>query len=238
MPAQRSLPFAASLEVVVARYDESVAWTKNLPAGVRATIYDKGPPPVAEGHLPLPNIGREAHSYLQHIVQRYDSLAPLTFFCQGKPFDHAPDLHRRVRAAATVGPEEGTGFCWLGFMADTDDARGRRLFVPWSKNRDGRELPVGEFYQDLFGEPAPEEFRFRPGGQFAARDSRIRFRSLDFYRRALALSIERRDAAHCFERIWDAVFGVVGVDPAAMGGQTCLYEKPIRRLLDQQGAKR
>ena len=35
-----------------------------------------------EGSAVLPNVGRESHSYLHHIVSRYDELAPWTVFTQ------------------------------------------------------------------------------------------------------------------------------------------------------------
>ena len=44
-------------------------------------IYDKSPSPVA-GSRPLPNVGRESHTYLHHIVSNYDSLADWTVFSQ------------------------------------------------------------------------------------------------------------------------------------------------------------
>ena len=58
----------------------------------------------------------------------------------------------------------------------------------------------------------------------------MRARPREFYSRALALSEGFLDAGHCFERLWDRVFGVVGVDAAALGGEPVRYLKPIRRL--------
>jgi hypothetical protein len=198
------------------------------------TIYDKGgdldPAAFPRAALArLPNVGREAQTYLFHIVTRWDSLAPVTVFCQGHPFDHVHDLHRVLRALAQGEPAV-QGFRWLGFIIDTDDARGRRLFVNWSRNEDRRELRLDEFHRLLFGEPAPEPVRFRPGAQFVATAERIRSRPRELYVRALDLAATFPDAAHCFERLWDRVFGVVGVDPQVLGDRPCVYLKPIRRL--------
>jgi hypothetical protein len=236
-----------SVEVVVARYQERVEWTRKVPPSARVTIYDKGgdlgplrrrfgtPPEIRQ----LPNLGREAQTYLRHILDCYDSLAPITLFCQGHPFDHASDLHQVLRGVAagrsTPRMADGSepipgGFRWLGFIIDTDDARGRRLFVNWSKNEDRRELRADLFCEALFGAPAPEWLRFYPGGQFLVTAERVRARPREFYERALALSESFPDAAHCFERTWDRIFGVEGVDPALLGGELCRYLKPIRRL--------
>ena len=225
-------PVTESVELVVARYREDIAWVRNVPGCVRVSVYDKGGgagmPEGAVG-IPLPNVGREAHTYLWHIVERYESLAPVTVFCQGHPFDHAHDLHRVVRAMAS-GVRRVEDFLWLGFIIDTDDPRGRRLFVPWGGNPEGRELPVDEVHAALFGEACPGRVRFYPGGQFAVTAGCVRSRPRGFYERALELAAADDLHAHCFERIWDRVFGVCGVDEGRMGGGDTVYLKPIRRL--------
>jgi hypothetical protein len=48
--------------------------------------------------LNLPNVGREADTYLRHIVQNYEGcLADVTVFCQGNPFEHSPDFLKLLR---------------------------------------------------------------------------------------------------------------------------------------------
>ena len=42
--------------------------------------------------VPLPNVGREADTYLHHILARYDDLADVVVFCQGNPLDHCPQF--------------------------------------------------------------------------------------------------------------------------------------------------
>lgn len=211
-----------SLELVVARYLEDLSWLRNIPPQIRATIYDKSP----SGNLE--NVGREAHTYLHHICARYDSLAPTTLFCQGKPFDHCFDFRRTLRELVQKPFQEQ--FHWLGHIIDTDDARGLTLFVPWSKNPGRNELDLKGFHRALFGSDGPDEYLFQLGGQFIASRELILARPLDFYRLALQISTEFPDAAHCFERSWDKVFGVVGVDLAAMNGAKTRYLKPVRRL--------
>jgi hypothetical protein len=219
------------LELVVARYQEDLAWLKRVPRDFRVTIYDKNEGEHWEGSIPLPNLGREAHTYLHHIIKRYESLADLTVFCQGKPFDHAYDFRHQLIALAK-DPGAVTDFRWMGHIMDTDDNRGRRLFVPWSKNEDGRELDIAGAYRALFAEDGPETFTFYLGAQFAVTGDLIRRRPRSFYEQALEVSL-LPDAAHCFERMWDRVFGVQGVADEWQG-QT-KYLKPIRRL-DESGA--
>ena len=221
-----------SIELVVARYAEDVGWLRNIPHQIRVTVYDKNPSEALPDARRLPNIGREAHTYLHHIVQRYETLAPVTVFCQGKPFDHAFDFHRTLRdlAGQNTTDCDANSFQWLGHVIDTDDARGRRLFVPWSKNEDGRELNMNGFHRALFDCDGPQEYIFRLGAQFGITREQIRNRPREFYEKALNLSISFPDAAHCFERSWDKVFGVTGVDLEWLAGRRTVYLKPIRRI--------
>jgi len=226
------------VELVVARWREELKWLRRVPPSVRISIYNKGdvlelPPAIAArpglSVTELPNEGREAHSYLTHLCHRYESLAPMMVFCQGHPFDHAPDFHNRLVALAE-DMEIPDPFLWYGFLDETDDPRGRRLFVPWSKNTDGRELSTGRLYEELFGMPTPSAFHFRGGAQFAVTAEAIRCRPRDFYERALAFSAAIPDAAHSFERFWDRVFGLPVIDPALLGPEGVRYLKKIRRL--------
>lgn len=210
-----------SLELVVARYLEDLSWLRNIPPQIRATTYDKSP----SGNLP--NVGREAHTYLLHLCARYDDLAPVTVFCQGKPFDHCFDFRKTLRELVQT-PFAGD-FRWLGHVIDTDTSDGA-LFKVWSKNRGGEGIDIAGFHRELFGFEGPDEYVFTLGGQFIVSRELIRQRPLDFYRHALRLSTDFPEAAHCFERTWDRVFGVMGVDLALMNGQRTRYLKPVRRL--------
>jgi len=76
---------------IQSRYHEDVQWCMRF----NCTVYNKGHEvQMAEGPdlrwRQLPNIGREAHTWLAHIEKYYDALADTTVFMQGDPFDHFP----------------------------------------------------------------------------------------------------------------------------------------------------
>ena len=88
-------------EIVVARYNESVDWLRCFePRMLR--IYNKGTSLESIPNTVLPNVGREAHTYLQHIVNHYDQLSPYVMFtqagltnnegCLTNPFDFVTEL--------------------------------------------------------------------------------------------------------------------------------------------------
>ena len=218
-----------SFELVVAHYNEDLRWLRNIPPQIRTTVYDKNPEQGHPGAKLLPNVGREAHTYLHHICARYETLAPLSVFCQGKPFDHCFDFRKTLRELVQ-NPAEVSGFRWLGHIIDTDDKRGLRLYVPWSKNLERHELDIAGFHRALFGQEGPEHYVFQLGAQFAITSELVRSRPLSFYQHALEVSIEFPDAAHCFERTWDKVFGVAGIDMDWLAGRETVYLKPVRRL--------
>lgn len=217
-----------TIELVVAHYQENLNWLRKVPASIQKTIYTKAETPLAPGHLPLPNVGREAHTYLHHIVNRYDSLADYTIFCQGKPFDHAFDFHARLRALAAGNLPEKP-FTWVGHIIDTDTPDGE-LFKAWSKNETGEGLNLAGFHQSLLGTTGPEAYPFVLGAQYIAGRELIHDKPLSFYQNALNLTTTFPQAAHCYERMWDCLFGVEGIDRSWLEGRKTVYLKRIKRL--------
>lgn len=84
-----------SLQIVISRYSESIEWTKGIE---RCIIYNKGSPIITDHSvITLPNIGREGHTFLHHIIEHYDTLDEYTMFLQGFPFDHCPFLEQILK---------------------------------------------------------------------------------------------------------------------------------------------
>ena len=63
--------------------------------------------------IPLPNVGRESHTYLYHIIQKYDHYNlecgggrfgnndGAVVFLQGHPFDHSPNIIKNINKYKT-----------------------------------------------------------------------------------------------------------------------------------------
>lgn len=79
-----------SKKCVVAWYKEKIEWVEKIP--IPTVVYRKSEitSPDFKGVtvLDLPNIGREGHTYLTHIIDNYENLEDITFFLQGNPWDH------------------------------------------------------------------------------------------------------------------------------------------------------
>ena len=75
-------------EIVIAKYNENLLWCNKYK--YLATIYDKSKNPI-KNSIQLPNVGRESHTYLYHIINNWDKLADNTLFTQGGfTADHNP----------------------------------------------------------------------------------------------------------------------------------------------------
>ena len=219
-PAKPTVPGASearTVEVVVARYREDVSWTAGLVWPV--TVYDKSGEELP-GAVPLPNVGREAHTYLTHILRRYPDFPDQTVFLQGDPFFHLTAdgeagtaelrelLCERLERNAPFG-----GLAWFRLRCDglgrphhMADPSHRGKWKGW-----GKDIPVAEVFTALFRRPAPNEFIARAAtGIFHVSRDRLLTRPRPFYERALALVLadpeDERNTGHAFERLWHLLF--------------------------------
>lgn len=78
------------IELVIARYNEKLEWLNKEPfCNYYHTIYNKGNDLNFCSNfktlrtISLNNIGRESHTYLSHIILRYDTLPKLTIYLPG-----------------------------------------------------------------------------------------------------------------------------------------------------------
>ena len=205
------------VKVIIARYTEDVSWADEL--GYDYVVYDKGGD-CGNECMSLPNIGREAHSYFTHIVREYDQLADVNVFVQGDPFDHIDqhgggdvEMLRSIIADVVDRGAPFRGFAWfrlncdrLGRPHDLHDPKYQGRWAGW-----GKDIPVGEVYESLFGAPCPEKIIARGlTGNFAVTRDRIRVRPVSFYERALRMTEADPDDAgntgHAFERLWQHIF--------------------------------
>lgn len=205
------------IRVIIARYCEDVSWATGL--GCAHVVYDKGGDLGPEAR-PLPNIGREAHTYFTHIVNEYETLAPLNVFLQGDPFDHLDDRGRTsvetLRKSLEDVADRGMPFKGLAWFKLRCDRLGRPhdLRKPENEGRWpgwGRDIPVGELFERLFGVPMPGEILCRaPTGNFCVTGERIRTRPRAFYAYCLRLieddPRDERNTGHAFERLWQHIF--------------------------------
>ena len=162
------------MDIVVSRYNEDVSWTKQLP---NVRIYNKGAPlPEPFAATPLPNVGREGHTYYHHIVTHYDTLAEHTAFVQGNPFDHSPHVLANIAYFNSQLHENiSLEFAYISeYLFDCN--------LAGCHHHPG--LPMVDVYEQLFGERLyAKPFVFGGGAQFVVSRAVIYRRPQAFYQK-------------------------------------------------------
>jgi len=202
-----------SIQAVVARYREDVSWVREL--SFPAMVYDKSG--SGQG-VPLPNVGREAHTYLTHILRTYPDFPDYTVFVQGDPFRHMAEGAgpRELDALVRDKAAKGAGFFGLAWYRIRCDGLGRPHDMRDESKRGrwagfGKDIPVAALFEILFAAKAPRTFMCgSPAGLFAVSRERILARPPGLYRLALAaVEADPDDAAntgHALERLWQVIF--------------------------------
>ena len=201
-------------ELVVAWYKEDVSWIRQRGFESSTTLYAKGGGDVEARCSPsrtveLPNVGREGHTYLAHILQNYDDLADVTFFLQGDPVFHCPQIFDLVdrQRDANGASEEFPPMMNPGKLYTVHDFHCHY----WSQGR----CVMQKMYRELFvdGAVASSEFTFGSGAIMSVTRDGIRARSLAFWQRCMSYVDHHVDPqeGYALERIWGLLFDVSNV---------------------------
>jgi len=188
-----------SLDIVVAHHNEDLLWLKDV--AQYCTVYVKGSVP---GCFPrfgkirqLPNIGREGHTYLYHIILNYDKLADITIFVQGAIDDHvACSITDMTEACSRM---DGSSV----LIFPSSDAVSRELVrfdewegIQWACHpcldkwatmgmKSANSTPAEYFAQYLGNGSIPLCLGYVSGAVFAVPRRLIQSRSLKFYERLM-----------------------------------------------------
>ncbi|KAI9700954.1 MAG: hypothetical protein M1820_006599 [Bogoriella megaspora] len=221
-------------EIVVAHFNEDLSWLQ--PFTQNASIYSKGHSPTPSDayrqNTKLPNIGRESHTYLYHIVSRYDTLADITLFVQGSPSSvSSPRCHTNLTITQlrdktmgmsagemmTFGPEGNFKRfdSWNGIDWKDDVSHAH-----WLSHQNGNHLwadyTPAQFYLEAFGHDHPASVGYVEGAFFAVRASTICSRPRALYEHLLDKFVQldhvNPEIGHYMERFWGEIF-TEGRDP-------------------------
>ena len=164
-------------QLIVARYKENIDWVHDC--GIPYIIYDKGGDGLG---VALLNTGREAHTYLHHIINNYDNLADITIFCQGDPTPNCAGIGDFL-ARANREVADYSGLSRELLMEDVDCYTSLKQ----------RLLGFSTIYY------------FSQGANFAVTKERIQFRSLDFYQELMSIVLGHH-GPWLMERLWESIF--------------------------------
>lgn len=175
--------------LVIARYNEDIEWVKNI--NFSYIIFNKGED-INIPHSKLPNIGREADTYLNYIVNNYNNLSEYTILSQGNPFEHCKDFINKINSFN--GGED------LIFLSD------------WIVEEDINGFPYATEY-DLFNNflklrinEKIEGFKFPAGAQYIVHKNLITSKTLEWWEFCYQIFKQNDKSAWTFERFWPIIF--------------------------------
>lgn len=207
--------------IVVAHYNEDLSWLND--AKDACTVYSKGGEKNAPSYpyTPLPNIGREGHTYLHHIVEHYNDLPDVTIFLQGNIDDHVViGTKEIVDISRNTKPGEVTTFSFRELeLFDLWDGIPWELYPSWKRwssiPRVNATKTPGQYWRQFFKKEVPESVGFQPGALFAAHRDTIQQYPQELYREMLnelflgEMAHVNPETGHHMERFWLAMW-----DPA------------------------
>ena len=197
-------------ELVIARYNEDILWSRNFSKCTLTTVYNKGKAHPKGLHetarsVQLPNVGREAHTFLHHIVRHYDHLATTTIFFQGA-------INTRVEQR--LGPPERYMRNGVDrFYGNNVRAMGRRNGYGWHLHSDSVRASghtLGSFFANVLHRNLSQSSPWVPGAYFSVGRNAVHRNSRRYYQRIMQntnLSVHSApEEAHFMERAWMSIF--------------------------------
>jgi len=193
-----------NIDIIISKYKEDLSWVDKLKDNKSINnvfIYNKDIEHQDDLQINLPNIGREAHTYLYHIVHNYEKLNEINIFLQGNPFDHSKNLFWHINQLKT------NNIKIYPFNKITIEDK-------YSIHRNHKIHPNGlyiSYFMDfLFDHKLDinENILVNYGAQFACAKKNIINRPKDFYRFLLKFASYEQNPieAYIFERLWLYIF--------------------------------
>ena len=215
-----------NIQVVVAAYNEDMNWLKEEPFnGLDTICYNKGKNDISQCSnskckvLSLPNVGREGHTYLHHIIENYDNLAPVTVFIpaswpdggKNSPTLTTIELARKYKKTfiptTPVSPNDSV---W-GFQLDeyTSSNEKNKDMNETSSLQPCPQRPFGVWYRHNFPDTPLTNIQY--GGIFAVARNDIIQHPIERYRNLIKYldSHSNPEAGHYMERAWHSIFSPI-----------------------------
>ena len=209
----------SQLEIVVAHYQEDLLWL--TPEADKVTVYSKGGPDFQAAsfarHIALPNIGRESHTYLYHIVNNYNQLADITLFTQGQVADHVGlgvDITQMLKFCREHPSEPFIAYTKHG-LQNFGSWSGILHVKKWKAEKESGVMRTASdtpstFWKWVFGTDPPNGIMCIWGAIFAVHREAIQQREREFYERILkffeSINHVNPEEGHYVERFWPSIF--------------------------------
>lgn len=213
------------VHLVISRYEEDLSWIPNIPttAYSKGFIYNKGTPITAEYPnmelSTLPNVGREGHTYVHHVIQNYDNLPDMTIFIPGSVWVNGSKRDRLFRILEHIERKGSSVILGHNDQRTIDEAYNFSLDIwngtshenqqhnPENRIHPSSDRPFRTWFEKRFPGETINFVSFL--GVVAASREDIRKRPIEFYQRLLVeLSPVHPEVGHYTERTWKHIFSI------------------------------
>ena len=206
-PSCSSPSLVPEYEFVISQYKENLDWL--APVANHCHIYHKAGEVIPHFEYrqweKLPNVGREGHTYLHHIINNYDYLADITVFLQGS-------LSTELwfgRAFKNIGE-----YVSLAHKNRFSCSSLEEKYSNWGKIKEVESEhhkakdTFGKYWQDVFGYPHPKTIDVCYAGCFSVTRGLIQQHPIQFYKKLLSTVDFSSDPVegHYLERLWNSIF--------------------------------
>jgi hypothetical protein len=210
----------SNINLIVAHYNENIQWINNLNESEinKIYLYSKNQDYRYNlsindkiKHQYLPNIGREAHTYLYHIVSNYYNLGEYNIFLQGSPSIRKPYENRIHSLFCKPFIKNKVSHSYNFSKRMWPGLNKQNKLLKW---RNVNLLDTGKNFYEWFNEYIDDgkinlPYKIYFEANFAVRKDKILSRSINYYSRLIdQLPTNNTEAAHFLERSWYYIFNL------------------------------
>lgn len=174
-------------EVVIAAFNRNYDWINQLNPSVRTTIYRKGDQELLPNEIFIENnVGRDVHTFFQHLVRRYDTLSDFTFMAQDYCFDHVSNYVEIINGDEQLWDLysiKKLDECWFfntehGGILHSDK---------FGKPHHHHVLNIHKYWNLLFEEECPQILHWSAAGHFCVSKNQVHKRPIQFYEKIVKI---------------------------------------------------
>jgi hypothetical protein len=209
-------------EIVISRFNENLNWLNNKKFNnCNIICYNSGDnenfyKPTNMTVINIDNVGKEAYTYLYHIIHNYNKLADITMFIPGS----SNSIDRRLMINIilyNIKKHNQTVFISKKYNNVQDNLYNFQIEKYYSTSKENIKKnnnskmnlsnirPFGLWYQNMFGDLKTNYVNFR--GIIAIHKNHILQKNKNFYEILLSeIKTPNDEVLHYFERSWEAIF--------------------------------
>jgi hypothetical protein len=207
-------------ELIISLYDKNISWISKINSDVKIIIYRKGNLTTHPKEILLENnVGRDVHTFFNHLYKNYDELSDTIFFSQDYPFDHVENYIELINGNeeyrnnyASLKFDGYKGYHWnsIGTMWNLHKSQqffsGNVLACSSNGYPHEKNLNINEIWNVLFKSKTPNEYEFIPGGHFCVSKETVHIRSKQFYCKLVELLETHERMPWIVERLEPYIF--------------------------------